>query len=29
MKQPPKPKVTVKATKVIIKPKKQEPTYKN
>ena len=27
MKQPPKPKVTVKATKVIIKPKKQEPTY--
>ena len=31
MKQPPKPKakVTVKATKVIVKPKTQEPTYKN
>ena len=27
MKQPPKPKVTVKATKVIIKPKTQEQTY--
>jgi hypothetical protein len=29
MKQPPKPKVTVKSTKVIVKPKTQEPTYKN
>jgi hypothetical protein len=27
MKQPPKAKVTVKATKVIVKPKTQEPTY--